>query len=183
MLLKHNKQHLSFFWKIQENIRKGVRTTSWHCVKSVQIQSFFWSTFFRVKTEYWDLLLKSLYSARIRENTDQKKLHIWTLFTQCWGQSSVFISNFELSVVKSTRKTSLDLNLVVWDQEKHLLISVFFVTNFKPVFVIWIETIGIKYMQRNTELGTLNKKLANLYVLVVCRTVLNNPHNGHYLKK
>ena len=38
-------------------------------------------------------------------------------------------------------------------------------------------------MQRNTELGTLNKKLANLYVLVVCRTVLNNPHNGHYLKK
>ena len=24
------------------------------------------------------------YSVRIRENTDQKKLHIWTLFTQMW---------------------------------------------------------------------------------------------------
>ena len=40
-----------------------------HCVKSGQIRSFFWSIFF-------------LYSVRIRENTDQKKLRTWTLFTQ-----------------------------------------------------------------------------------------------------
>ena len=38
-----------------------------HCVKSVQF-----------------LLVRiSPYSVPIRENTDQKKLHIWTLFTQC----------------------------------------------------------------------------------------------------
>ena len=27
---------------------------------------------------------KSLYSVQIHENTDQKKLRIWTLFTQWW---------------------------------------------------------------------------------------------------
>ena len=47
-----------------------------HCEK------FFWSVFFRIWTKYGDLLYKSPNSVRIRENTDQKKLHIWTLFTQ-----------------------------------------------------------------------------------------------------
>ena len=41
-----------------------------HYVKSVQIWRFFWSIFF-------------LYSVQIKENTDQKKLGIWTLLTQC----------------------------------------------------------------------------------------------------
>ena len=54
-----------------------------HCVKSVQIRSFFWSVFSCIRTEYGDLLRKSPYSVRIQENTDQKKLHIWTLFMQC----------------------------------------------------------------------------------------------------
>ena len=36
-----------------------------HCVKSVQIRSFFWSVFSRIRTEY-----------------GSEKLRIWTLFTQ-----------------------------------------------------------------------------------------------------
>ena len=32
------------------------------------------------------LLRKSPYSVLIRENTDQKKLRIWTLFMQCYYQ-------------------------------------------------------------------------------------------------
>ena len=36
-----------------------------HCVKSVQIQSFFWSVFSRIRTEYVYLRSKSPYSARI----------------------------------------------------------------------------------------------------------------------
>ena len=52
------------------------------CVKSTQIQSFLWSVFSRIRTEYEDLDSQSLYSVRIRKNKDQKKLHIWTLFTQ-----------------------------------------------------------------------------------------------------
>ena len=42
-----------------------------HCVKSVQIRSFFWSLFSRIRTE-----CISPYSIRMRENTDQKKLRI-----------------------------------------------------------------------------------------------------------
>ena len=42
-----------------------------HCVKSVQIRSFFWSVFSCIRN-----------SVQIQENTDQKKLRIWTLFTQ-----------------------------------------------------------------------------------------------------
>ena len=56
---------------------------SQHCMKSVQILSFFWSVSSRIRIEYGEIFRISPYSARMRENTDQKKLHIWTLFTQC----------------------------------------------------------------------------------------------------
>ena len=42
-----------------------------HCVKSVQIRSFFWSLFSRIRTE-----CISPYSIRMREKKDQKKLRI-----------------------------------------------------------------------------------------------------------
>ena len=53
-----------------------------HCVKSVQIRSFFWSVFSCIWTEYGDLRSNSPYSVWIWENTDQTKLRIWTLFMQ-----------------------------------------------------------------------------------------------------
>ena len=53
-----------------------------HCVKSVQTGSFFWSIFSRIQTEYGEMLRISPYSVQMRENTGQKKLPIWTLFTQ-----------------------------------------------------------------------------------------------------
>ena len=43
-----------------------------HCVKSVQIQSNFWSVFSRIRAEYGEILRISPYSVRLRENTDQK---------------------------------------------------------------------------------------------------------------
>ena len=57
--------------------------TNHHCVKSVQIRSFFWSAFSRIRTEYGEILRIFPYSVQIRENMDQKKLRIWTHFTQC----------------------------------------------------------------------------------------------------
>ena len=45
----------------------------YHFVKSVQIRSIFWSVFSPIRTEYGDLLLKSLYSVWIRENTPLKR--------------------------------------------------------------------------------------------------------------
>ena len=58
-----------------------------HCVKSVQIRRFFWSVFSRIRTkyirsEYGEMLCISLYSVQMQKNADQKKLRIWTLFTQ-----------------------------------------------------------------------------------------------------
>ena len=44
----------------------------WHCVKSVQIRSYFWSVFSCIRIEYGDLLHKSPYWIRIQENKDQK---------------------------------------------------------------------------------------------------------------
>ena len=43
-----------------------------HCVKSVQIRSYFWSVFSCIRNQYGDLRSKSRYSVRIQENTDQK---------------------------------------------------------------------------------------------------------------
>ena len=48
------------------------------------IKRFFWSALSCIRTEYGDLQGKCPYSVRIEENTDQKKLRIWTLFTECY---------------------------------------------------------------------------------------------------
>ena len=42
-----------------------------------------WSVFSCIQTEYGDPHRKSPYSVQIQDNTDRKKLRIWTLFTQC----------------------------------------------------------------------------------------------------
>ena len=54
-----------------------------HCVENVQIQSFFWSVFSRIRTKYGEILCISPYSVRMWENTDLNKLRIWTHFAQC----------------------------------------------------------------------------------------------------
>ena len=43
-----------------------------HCVKSVQIRSFFWPVFSRIRNEYGEILRISPYSVRMWGNTDQK---------------------------------------------------------------------------------------------------------------
>ena len=61
-----------------------------HFVKSVQIRSFFWSVFSCTWTEYGEILPVSPYSVWMQEHADQKKLCIWTLFTQwisCYWES------------------------------------------------------------------------------------------------
>ena len=44
---------------------------SMHCVKIVQIQSYFWSVFPCIRAKYGDIRSKSAYSIQIQENTDQ----------------------------------------------------------------------------------------------------------------
>ena len=58
----------------------------YHCVKCVQIWSFFWSVFSRIRTEYGEIRNISPYSVQMRESTDQKKPRIRTLFTECFNK-------------------------------------------------------------------------------------------------
>ena len=48
---------------------------------------FFLARIFRIRSEYGEILRISPYSVRMREDRDQKKLRIWTLFTQCMFNS------------------------------------------------------------------------------------------------
>ena len=43
---------------------------------------FLWSVFFRIRTEYGEILHICPYSVRVRENTNQEKVRIRTHFTQ-----------------------------------------------------------------------------------------------------
>ena len=45
-------------------------------MKNVQIRSFLQSSFFRIRTEYGDLIFKLPYSVQIWESKNQKKLRI-----------------------------------------------------------------------------------------------------------
>ena len=45
-----------------------MEVTNYHCVKSAQIRSFFWSVFPCIWTEYEYLLRKSSYSVQIQED-------------------------------------------------------------------------------------------------------------------
>ena len=67
-----------------------------HCVKSVQIRNNFWSVFSRIRAEYVEIRSISPYSVRMWENTDQKLLRIWTLFTK-WT-CSIWIATLVFSV-------------------------------------------------------------------------------------
>ena len=57
---------------------------------------FFWSVFSRIWAEYDDLRIKSPYSVQIRENTDQKKLCIWTLFKVSVGRMQKVFKRSEI---------------------------------------------------------------------------------------
>ena len=67
----HNYSIIPYLFYNSIFARKAI-FIQYHCVKSVQIWSYFWSVFSCIRTEYGDLLRKSPYSVRIQENTDQK---------------------------------------------------------------------------------------------------------------
>ena len=61
---------------------------------------------------YGEILCISLYSVRMRENTDQKKLGIWTLLTQLYindfWQGHKYVSAIDLSLILNpTRKCDI----------------------------------------------------------------------------
>ena len=67
-----------------------------HYVKSVEIRSYFWSVFSCI----WTM---NGYSVQKQENTDQKQLRIWELFTQWCSMKEIskFVSNAFMLVYSS----------------------------------------------------------------------------------
>ena len=91
----HNNSEHGHFSRSETESNFHVTFQKPHCVKSVQIWSFFQSIFSCIRTEYEDLLHKSQYSVGIWENMYQKKLRIWALFTQCQlSEVSYILGNF-----------------------------------------------------------------------------------------
>ena len=122
-----------------------------HCLKSVQIRSFFWSVFSRIWTEYGEMLRISPYSVWMWENTDQKKLRIWTHLTQCIISVSIkkILSGFYLlfqSLLEFTINFSYysglmkfyitrNSNNTVWIETAHSYCWVVFLKWFRKVHV------------------------------------------------
>ena len=84
-LRKHYYDLIEWVFFLQDlyiQVSEWNNSNSAHCVKNVQIRSFFCSVFSRIQTEYGEIRSICPYSVRMWKNTDQKKLRIWTHFTQ-----------------------------------------------------------------------------------------------------
>ena len=64
--------YVCIFLKVIISDLQQMPLSGFHCMKSVQIRSFSWSVFSRIRTEYGKIRSMSPYSVRMRENTDQK---------------------------------------------------------------------------------------------------------------
>ena len=135
----------------------GWSETMKHCMKSVQIRSFFWSVFSCIQTEYRETLPVFPYSVRMRKNTNQKKLRIWTLFPQ-WRYRS------EAAVLQMIFKVGVLNNLATF-AGKHLC---FQVCNFRPsillkrdsntgVFLWILRIFWVRVFYRTPLLATSNR--------------------------
>ena len=124
------------FWQLRQ-----FDTLREKCTKTEYFKFFF----LHIGTDWEDLLRKS----RRRKNTDQKKLRIWTLFTQ-W-QVICFV--FHLSM--------------------GLRNSVFVKTNSVPSFSFWTEKCNLKVI--NTGFSQVNRKKAALKMSIfseICGTFI-----------
>ena len=65
---------------------------------------FFWSVFSCIRTEYGEIRNIFPYPLRMRQNTDQKKLRIWTLFTQCSISLDILHISFSVALSFSEKR-------------------------------------------------------------------------------
>ena len=124
-----NTRKTSGLIKWEQMAKDGLRVLKpslLQCVKSVQIQSFFLVSIF-------------LYSEWIQENTDQKKLCIWSLFTHCLKKCFFFPINISVYIIHSiflevvTQRCSMKKGVLTNFTKftgKHLRQSLFFNYNF-----------------------------------------------------
>ena len=115
MAYNWNFRLTSLVWKVSVMILRVeesgyFQVTPLLCEKCPNME-LFWSVFSHIRTEYGKVLRISLYSVQMWEKTDQKKLRIWTLFTQ--GTTVDTINN-----LASCKAVSCDFevkNILTWD--------------------------------------------------------------------
>ena len=95
-----NLQCINLFHRVEVITRWWFFTANFHYVKCVQIRSFFWSLFSHSRTKYREIRSISPYSFRMRENTDQQKLRIWTIF------HTVFFFKLQIILKRTFYQTS-----------------------------------------------------------------------------
>ena len=92
--------------------------TAW---KASKYGVFFWSVFSCIRTVYGEIQSISPYSVRMQENTDQKKLRIWTLFTQCMYERVKAIFEEKLKKFTVSRNSEISLFSLKLLAQKFLL--------------------------------------------------------------
>ena len=105
-----------------------------HWVKSIQIRSISWSVFSCIRTEYRELRRKSSYWVRIQENTDQKKLRIWTLHAVSGKDFWTGCSNY----LKEACLDTCGNNVYIKKYRNVLNINIFKYISAFPVFKIMV---------------------------------------------
>ena len=81
----------------------------YHCVKNVQIRSFFWSVFSCIPTEYGDLRSKSTLWALFTQRTVLSKMTIPILLYLSWN-----IRQFSKTLKQSRSVCGWHICLVIW---------------------------------------------------------------------
>ena len=99
-----------------------------HCVKIVQMRSFFWSVFSCIRAEYGDIRSKSQYLVRIQENTDHKNslfdtfhavlvvVNIRTNLRLLAASLSKYVWIYIKLLLPGTDYSSLDESQILWYQ-------------------------------------------------------------------
>ena len=130
-----------------------------HCVKNVQIRSFFWHVFSRIWTEYGEILRIAPYSIRMRENTDQKS----SLFRQ-FSRSVIYqdprsMRKFLLTNPNLFPKGCQSINVTFWKNQImkncHILINA----------MIW-EKITFQKKCKPIWRTTLQRKIQDLFKMI-----------------
>ena len=117
---------------------------SHHCVKSVQIPSYFWSVFSRIRTEYGEIRSISLYLVQMREMADQNNSE-YRHFSRI--VRSVIIPPMAKSVNCLTKVDQL-LSTFVASKEIHFSMqsNMWLVLHVSPVTVLENRTVSLIYL-------------------------------------
>ena len=106
------KKHFSHCGSI---LLKDRESDTLKCLQTVQIRSFFWSIFSGIRTEYVDLLCKSLsLLSPYMGKYGPKIIRIWTFFKQCWRIRLVSKAVIKTSPQSTMNNVPVILLLIVY---------------------------------------------------------------------